>query len=115
MRKWLRGESEPNVTDLRAICEATATNVGWLVSGSPEPAPAPQAARAAEGRWPDGIEHYALLEAVLERVDTEVARAHLTPSVSKRAALIVTLYQLFREHEALDPDAVTRLVKLTEA
>jgi len=27
VRKWLRGECEPNVTDLRAICEATCTGI----------------------------------------------------------------------------------------
>jgi hypothetical protein len=33
VRKWLRGESEPNVTDLRAICEQTGTSIEWLVTG----------------------------------------------------------------------------------
>jgi transcriptional regulator with XRE-family HTH domain len=37
IRKWLRGESEPNVSDLRAICEATNTNVEWLVFGRGDP------------------------------------------------------------------------------
>src|ERR1700723_1338075 len=37
VRKWLRAESEPNVTDLRAICAATATDIAWLVSGKSEP------------------------------------------------------------------------------
>ena len=31
VRKWLRGESEPNVTDLRAVCEQTGTSIEWLV------------------------------------------------------------------------------------
>src|SRR4029079_9780130 len=33
LRKWLRGLSEPNVSDLRAICEVTHTSVEWLVMG----------------------------------------------------------------------------------
>src|ERR1700738_5254230 len=33
VRKWLRGESEPNVTDLRCVCQQTATNIEWLVPG----------------------------------------------------------------------------------
>src|SRR5215472_1725238 len=33
VRKWLRGESEPNVTDLRTLCEQTQTNIEWLVTG----------------------------------------------------------------------------------
>src|ERR1700754_397169 len=36
IRKWLRGQSEPAVSDLRAICEATHTNVEWLVMGKAE-------------------------------------------------------------------------------
>src|ERR1700755_3469820 len=33
VRKWLRGESEPNITDLRALCERTHTNIEWMVTG----------------------------------------------------------------------------------
>src|ERR1700740_3367927 len=33
VRKWLRGESEPNVTDLRSLCEHTGTSIEWLVTG----------------------------------------------------------------------------------
>src|SRR5215467_12581665 len=33
VRKWLRGESEPNVTDLRSLCEQTHTSIEWLVTG----------------------------------------------------------------------------------
>src|SRR6185437_17137973 len=33
VRKWLRGESEPNVTDLRALSEVTQTRIEWLVTG----------------------------------------------------------------------------------
>src|SRR5690348_481128 len=36
LRKWLRGLSEPNVSDLRAICEVTHTSVEWLVMGRGE-------------------------------------------------------------------------------
>ena len=33
LRKWLRGESEPNVTDLRLLSAATGVSVEWLVVG----------------------------------------------------------------------------------
>src|ERR1700753_1306022 len=33
VRKWLRGESEPNVTDLRTLCEKTNTSIEWLLHG----------------------------------------------------------------------------------
>ena len=33
VRKWLRGQSEPSVTDLRAICETTQSSIEWLVFG----------------------------------------------------------------------------------
>jgi hypothetical protein len=112
VRKWLRGESEPNVTDLRAICEATATSIAWLVSGSGEPgvmAPmesAPRASAPAE---------CALLENILMRVDAELAKAHLVLASTQRSALIVTLYQLFRDKQSIDPEALLRLVRLAQA
>lgn len=33
LRKWIRGVSEPNASDLRAICELTGTRIDWLVFG----------------------------------------------------------------------------------
>lgn len=33
LRKWLRGESEPNVTDLRRLSVATGLSVEWFVLG----------------------------------------------------------------------------------
>jgi hypothetical protein len=105
VRKWLRAESEPNVTDLRAICQATATSVAWLVSGSGE----------RTGIAPGGaLADCALLETLLERVDTELANAHLLLASTQRSALIVTLYQLFREKQRIDPQVLTRLVRLAQ-
>src|SRR5438105_14567228 len=33
VRKWLRGESEPNVTDLRTLCDHTQTRPEGFVTG----------------------------------------------------------------------------------
>ena len=112
VRKWLRAESEPNVTDLRALCEATTTSIAWLVNGSGESALLVQGGAAArEGVLAD----CALLEALLERVDAELAKAHLVLASTQRSALIVTLYQLFREKHTIDAAALTRLVRLAQA
>jgi hypothetical protein len=109
VRKWLRAESEPNVTDLRAICAATATDIAWLVSGKSEPALG--ASMSADSTSAD----CALLETLLLRVDAELAKAHLVLAATQRSALIVTLYQLFRDRQAIDPEALTRLVRLAQA
>ena len=106
MRKWLRAESEPNVTDLRAICAATATDIAWLVSGKSEPA------RAASAPLDGTSADCALLEMLLLRVDAELAKAHLVLASTQRSALIVTLYQLYRDKQSIDPQALTRLVRL---
>jgi transcriptional regulator with XRE-family HTH domain len=112
VRKWLRAESEPNVTDLRAICEATATSIAWLVSGDDERNPvAPGTSTPREASRAD----CALLEALLERVDAELATAQLVLASTQRSALIVTLYQLFRDKQSIDPEALTRLVRLAQA
>jgi DNA-binding phage protein len=115
VRKWLRAESEPNVTDLRAICEATATDIGWLVTGGTASVAASASARAADERAADFFADHALLETLLGRLDTELARAHLALAANKRAALIVTLYQLSHETRTIDPDVLARLVRLAQA
>jgi hypothetical protein len=41
LRKWIRGASEPNASDLRSICELTGTHINWLLygdNGTPSPA-----------------------------------------------------------------------------
>lgn len=38
LRKWIRGTSEPNASDLRAICELTGTRIDWLIFGQQQPA-----------------------------------------------------------------------------
>ena len=111
VRKWLRAESEPNVTDLRAICEATATNIAWLVNGGGE-----AGAMARDNAPRDAApEECALLENLLLRVDAELAKTHVVLASTQRSALIVTLYQLFRGQQSIDPEALSRLVRLAQA
>jgi hypothetical protein len=116
VRKWMRAESEPNVTDLRAICAATSTAVAWLVSGAGEhdagpSTNAPSFDVASRHLSPD----FALLESLIERVDHELAGARLVITSGKRAALIVTLYQLFQPTKTIDPEVLMRLIKLAQA
>lgn len=114
VRKWLRGESEPNVTDLRTLCEKTHTSIEWLVTGR-------------GGREADGLQesprptyqnqsnsplNYTLLEAIMDALDVEVRNNALDLPSTKRSMLVVTLYDLFQETQTVDSEAVARLVKL---
>jgi transcriptional regulator with XRE-family HTH domain len=115
VRKWLRGESEPNVTDLRTLCEQTQTSIEWLVTGHGH-REAGQSLHAP----PTGHEHapnnstlnYALLEAVMDAIDLEVSKEALDLPSPKRSMLVVTLYDLFQESQKVDNEAVARLVRL---
>lgn len=33
LRKWIRGLSEPNASDLRSLCELTGARMEWLIFG----------------------------------------------------------------------------------
>src|SRR5579863_2824013 len=73
VRKWLRGESEPNVTDLRTLCEVTQTRIDWLVTGEGPRQRHPEAEAGAAVREspppyrhsPHGALDLPLLEAVM--------------------------------------------------
>jgi hypothetical protein len=82
------------------------------VNGSGEPSGVTPGTGAASDGTPAEC---ALLETILERVDAELAKAHLVLASTQRSALIVTLYQLFREKQSIDSDALTRLVRLAQA
>ena len=110
VRKWLRGESEPNVTDLRTLCDHTQTSIEWLVTGrgrrevvhTPSP-PAPSVGAQLS---------VALLESIIDAVETEISKDELQLSSAKRSMLISTLYGMFQEGQKVDGEAVSRLVRL---
>ena len=122
VRKWLRGESEPNVTDLRTLCEQTHTSIEWLVTGRGR-REAVHTGAAAAGTLetpPPAYENqpnrpplnYTLLESIMDAIDVEVSKDALDLPSPKRSMLVVTLYDLFQESQRVDTEAVARLVKL---
>jgi transcriptional regulator with XRE-family HTH domain len=116
VRKWLRGESEPNVTDLRAVCEQTGTSIEWLVTGrglrdTQSPGvrdTAPQPYQAATREPLNGQ----LLEGILLAVQEELRNVGLELPLLKQSMLVVTLYELSHERREVDREAVARLVRL---
>jgi transcriptional regulator with XRE-family HTH domain len=115
VRKWLRGESEPNVTDLRMLCEQTHTSIEWLVTGrgrreAVHMLETPPPSYENEPNRPPL--NYALLEAIMDAIDLEVSKDALELPSPKRSMLVVTLYDMFQEDQKLDNEAVSRLVKL---
>jgi transcriptional regulator with XRE-family HTH domain len=118
VRKWLRGESEPNVTDLRAICQATQTRIHWLVTGEgPRETQAAGSEAASESQPayrhpPHAALDLPLLEAAIATADEQLRTAGLDLSPVKRSALIAAAYDLARGRNAVDAEAVARLVRL---
>jgi hypothetical protein len=116
VRKWLRGESEPNVTDLRSVCDQTGTSIEWLVTGNgvrdtqslgvrDPPPPAYQST-------PHEPLNTQLLEGILLAVQEELRNGGLDLPLLKQSMLVVTLYDLSYERKEVDREAVARLVKL---
>jgi hypothetical protein len=117
VRKWLRAESEPNVTDLRSVCEHTQTNIEWLVTGHGQREAPPTGMVIGDTRSPQSRAGQApldctLLEAVLEAIEQELRDAQRTLPSSKRSVLIAALYDICHQRREVDHDAVARLVRL---
>jgi transcriptional regulator with XRE-family HTH domain len=105
VRKWLRGQSEPGVTDLRALSELTQTRIDWLVAGDgPARDPLDPPARTPL----DG----ALLERVLGALEQRLRETSTALSVAKHAVLTATCYDLARQSGTVDSSTIARLVKL---
>jgi transcriptional regulator with XRE-family HTH domain len=90
IRKWLRGQSEPGVSDLRAICIATNTSVEWLVMGRGERKLNKE--RSEDESGGGGSLDPGLMEDVIETVglDTNLEGVALTPK--KCSALLTLVY-----------------------
>ncbi len=116
VRKWLRGESEPNVTDLRSLCEETHTSIEWLVTGRGRREVSPAALQEAPAPPYENTGHealdYPLLEGIMDAVDEELRNAALELPSTKRSMLVVTLYDMCQARKEIDREAVARLVRL---
>jgi transcriptional regulator with XRE-family HTH domain len=115
VRKWLRGESEPNVTDLRSMCDQTGTSIEWLVTGRGQRQVLAAGIRDATQPYqnpPHEQVNTQLLEGILLTVQEELRGAGLELPLVKQSMLVTTLYDLCRERKEVDREAVTRLVKL---
>jgi hypothetical protein len=113
VRKWLRGESEPNVTDLRSLCEETHTSIDWLVTGKgPRQGSSAVQERAASYHPVAHPVDQGLLEKILEAVEQELGRAGLSLPPAKRSVMVVMLYEQSHGREEVDPEVVARLVQL---
>ncbi len=116
VRKWLRAESEPNVTDLRALCEQTGTSIEWLVTGRGTREAQAEAVRESSPppyqNAPREQLNVHLLEGIFLAMQEELRSAQLELPPLKQAMLVVTLYDLCHERKEVDREAVGRLVKL---
>ena len=122
LRKWLRGSSEPNVTDLRAICEATGTRVEWLVMGPREAANAEGdsglGVRERHGPLPEDAElpplNYKLMDQVVRSIRHESPVLLGNEVVAeKQSSVLTTVYNMSRRTRVVDVEEVSRIVGLT--
>jgi hypothetical protein len=113
VRKWLRGESEPNVTDLRALCEETRTSLDWLVTGRGprQYAVSVQERPATYQATPRPLDQ-GLLEKTLAAMEEELDRAGLSLPAAKRSVMAAMLYDQSQGRSEVDREVVARLVRL---
>jgi transcriptional regulator with XRE-family HTH domain len=115
LRKWMRGQSEPSVSDLKSLCEATGTNVEWLVMGRGEP----KGMAVREPPLPYGTEeplpplNYKLMDDVVltVRLESKVAGAPVTPE--KCSSILTTVYNMSRTTRRVDREGAERIIGLT--
>jgi hypothetical protein len=124
LRKWLRGLSEPNVTDLRSICEITGTSVEWLVMGrGPQKDPLAGGGNGDSGlavRDEPGGEaelpplNYRLMDEVVRSIrrESEVLLGNQA-APEKQSSVLTTVYNMSRRTRAVDSEEVSRIVGLT--
>jgi transcriptional regulator with XRE-family HTH domain len=114
VRKWLRGQSEPSVSDLRAICEVTQTSVEWLVMGRGEQKG--MAVReppvSSGGEEPLPPLNYKLMDDVVLtiRLESKVAGAVVTPE--KCSSILTTVYNMSRATRQVDREGAERIIAL---
>ena len=115
MRKWLRGKSEPNVSDLRKICEVTTTNVEWLVTGRGSrngPLSVRESTIAHSAAATRAPFDYQLFDALMASVDDETRALGIELPRTKRSSMIGMLYDRFADTKEIDREVIARMVRL---
>jgi transcriptional regulator with XRE-family HTH domain len=117
VRKWLRGESEPDVTDLRALCQETQTRIEWLATGAGD-RQAGLAVREAPATYQAGGARRPVLEGLLadimRAVDRELEHTERPLAPERRSQVVAALYTLCQERGQVDGELVSLLVRLVE-
>jgi hypothetical protein len=119
VRKWLRGLSEPNVSDLRSICEVTHTSVEWLVMGRGQRAEHFGDPESGVGESRGGLVElppvsYKLMDEVFRSVrhESPILLGNDVPP-EKQSSVISTVYNMSRRSRVVDAEEVSRIVGLT--
>lgn len=115
IRKWLRGRSEPNVTDLRRICEISGTNVEWLVVGRGARL-GPTQVRNTVAAPTAGVMrvpfNHQLHEDISTLLDDELRALGVEVPSVKRSSMIGMLYDRFQDTGQIDREFLARMARL---
>lgn len=101
LRRYLRGETTPDLEVLQTIAQVSGCNLAWLAAGDVQAGAAPPLDEE-------------LLEAVLEAVEEYLDQVKGRLKPDKKAKLVAALYDMVcgEEEKAVDKATVIRLVKL---
>ena len=115
IRKWLRGQSEPAVSDLRAICDATNTSVEWLVMGR-------GLQKGSSMRSPSGSEggedeplsklNFSLMDDVVGTVGLEGTIDGVQLTADKCSTILTLVYNMSIPTRRVDRESARRAVGL---
>lgn len=109
LRKWMRADSEPRLSDLVALAGASGYSLWWLITGKgAERAESPPVGEAAPAVDPD------LLGAVMLDVDRVIAQLQVSLPPQKRAGLVSAAYELARESGRPSEAVIAQLVRLAQ-
>lgn len=113
VRKWLRGESQPTVSDLRSICRASGANAEWLVNGVGDSGLIPSGVRESPAHYlPSQPMNTVLLEEIMTAVDDAALASETKIAINRKSTLVAALYGLCRANGIVDRSAVLRLMTL---
>lgn len=114
LRKWLRGESEPSVSDLRAICGLTGASVEWLILGRGDRtgSAASREVATSEGEGPLPPLNYSLMDDVILAVQLEPRIAGKAVTPQKCSSILTTVYNMSRVTRHVDREGAERIVAL---
>jgi hypothetical protein len=114
LKSYMAGNTEPGVSELVRFCDLGKVRLDWLVYGRGPRRPDEVPESVAVAGDPNDWFHRLTVEAVVMALEEELQAQAISPTPAKQADLVVALCLIFRRPDAINREAIRKLIMVAK-